>query len=480
MWTILIITLLVVLQRDGLGYTGEYGGSMMEEKLETQIDPRPPRSFKYWDNLITRQVGFNRLYYVDGAGHKVSQPINNWETYTLRYWYENRVRNAECPMEPIGIAAATDWSLLPTCLFADTKKLPRSIFVHTYMLSHFYESTLQFMNKSARFILYSGGTDLTIPLSSGDKRYTAIRWFGDHGQGWESMIKDDRIVHWYAENHDINHPKVSTLPTGFTKEDYYLPLPTGVSYLDEEKVMDLDKRPLTVLHADRVRDGKGQWELRKQVEDMCNKIEWCIQPVEELEKEDKEKQKKDGLMVDNSGEQVTHEKFLKFLRNSPFIACVHGGGIDPSPKAFEAIYHGTIPIVKRSVLYDSYSKFPVAWVKNWEDLFEASEEKRREMMEGWIHQLKPYYEKGSALRKQALDRLKTAYWIEEGHKRLEKGMMDDSDLREERRRGPLPSITNIGKGRLRDLSSTSSGGGNASEAISSAHYHGRYLRREGR
>ena len=177
---------------------------MMEELLETQIDTRPPRSFKYWDNLVVRQNGFYELNYTDeSTGNRTTTHVNNWEQYTLRYWYEYRLRNAECPMKPIGIAAATDWSLLCTCLFGAPAniednaqgRLPRTIFVHTYMLSHFYESTLKFMNQSARFVLYTGGTDMTIPDSTGDSRYGAIRWFGNHGEGWEAMIKDPRIVH---------------------------------------------------------------------------------------------------------------------------------------------------------------------------------------------------------------------------------------------------------------------------------------------
>lgn len=324
---------------------------------------------------------------------------------------------------------------------------------------------------------------MTIPLSSGDKRYTAIRWFGNHGQGWESMIKDPRIVHWYAENHDIEHPKVSTLPTGFTKYDYYEPLPTGVSYPNEDSVIDLDKRPLTVLHADRVRDGQGQWELRKQVEDMCNEIDWCIQPVEELEKESKEKQKKEGLLTEPGGLEVTHERFIEFLHNSPFIACVHGGGIDPSPKAFEAMYHGTIPIVRKSVLYDSYSKFPVAWVDDWTDLFKASEEKRKSMMQAWMKELGPYYVKGSALRKQTLDRMKTAYWLEEGHKRLEKSLSGEDGDRLRRKKGSLRGTASEGGDRSskrRELQSNNSSRSSSSVMntySSRQHRGGRHLHR---
>jgi hypothetical protein len=424
----LTITLImsVALHSNSIVNAVDWGGSPMEEKLETQIDKRPPKSFPYFENLVTRQRGFSSLTHDDGNGNKITSHVN-WETYTLRYWYETRVRNAACPMEPIGIAAATDWSLMCTCLFGDTDTLPRTIFVHTYMLSHFYESTLKFMDKSARFILYTGGTDMTIPEGSGDVRYGAPRWFGAHSQGWESMVKDPRIVHWFAENHDISHPKLSTLPTGFTEENYYKPLPDGQSYPSDIKALEtyvlLDKRPLTVLHADRIRDGRGQMATRAEVEAMCKKIDWCIQPFEiDVSKGDHP----------DADKGVSHDEYLGYLADSPFIACVHGGGIDPSPKAFEALMRGTIPIVKRSVLYDSYSQFPVAWVDDWKDLFEVGEEKRVTMMKAWIKELMPYFVPGSALRRQVLDKMRTSHWIEEGHKRLEQQQEQQKEKEKEK------------------------------------------------
>ena len=97
---------------------GSWGGTLMEDLLETQIDLRRPASFPYWDNLVVRQQNFDTLFYNDSdSGEHKSMHIGNWETYTLRYWYEYRIRHAACPQKPIGIAAATDLSLLCTCLF---------------------------------------------------------------------------------------------------------------------------------------------------------------------------------------------------------------------------------------------------------------------------------------------------------------------------------------------------------------------------
>lgn len=45
------------------------------------------------------------------------------------------------------------------------------------------------------------------------------------------------------------------------------------------------------------------------------------------------------------GEGISHKDFHALLNTVPFIASVKGGGLDPSPKAWEAILAGTIPII---------------------------------------------------------------------------------------------------------------------------------------
>ncbi len=63
---------------------------------------------------------------------------------------------------------------------------------------------------------------------------------------------------------------------------------------------------------------------------------------------------------------------LIFCRSRyPFIACVHGSGIEPSPKAWEAVLLGCIPIVQHSTLDDAYSQLPVVFVTEWKELFES-------------------------------------------------------------------------------------------------------------
>lgn len=124
-------------------------------------------------------------------------------------------------MEPSGISTQFDWTFTVPCMFGDPNKAPSTIFVVSYMLPHFIESTLHFMDPTYRFVLVSGASDMTVPRSSGDSRYHVMRGFsagGDGGSYFQKLVNDPRLIHWYAENHDLNHAKLSTLPTGLVSE----------------------------------------------------------------------------------------------------------------------------------------------------------------------------------------------------------------------------------------------------------------------
>ena len=376
-------------------YQGEFGGTLAEELMETPIDPREPRSFPTteWLTLRPNSPGEVGLQAPDGSWTH----INNWEVYMMGWWYETRMVNASCPILPSGFSATTDWAFLPLCLFGDVTKPPKTIFVHTHMLPHFIESTLPVLPKSYRFILITAGVDRTIPSSTGDLRYMSrpLRKFGsEDSDGWTKLMKDSRILHMFAENRDSNHPKVSTMPTGFTLD---MLDSTGQHYnspdYEDRTILNLPifDRKLSVLVADRVRDRVGQWADRAHVEEMCIEHSWC---------ED------DGV----GGLGMAHDEFLKRLHTHPFVTCVHGGGVDPSPKAFEAIHEGTIPILKKGLVYDAYSHLPVAWVDDWDHLFH--EDNRTALLSKWRDELGPHYVSGSALRKKTLDMLKTPYWRE--------------------------------------------------------------------
>lgn len=58
----------------------------MEDHLETEINPREPRSFKanQHDTLDVRLNGFNVMFGYHADGHVDVRPVPNWELFAMR------------------------------------------------------------------------------------------------------------------------------------------------------------------------------------------------------------------------------------------------------------------------------------------------------------------------------------------------------------------------------------------------------------
>jgi hypothetical protein len=121
-----------------------------------------------------------------------------------------------------------------------------SLFIH---FQHFAE-TLHLINETYRFVLVSGGTDQTVPNGNGDTRYHKLRGMPQGSENYNRIINSDSVVHWFAENRDVYHPKLSTLPTGLVGDDV-----DDMQDFRGIKYVPIGDRPLSVLSADRLRPG---------------------------------------------------------------------------------------------------------------------------------------------------------------------------------------------------------------------------------
>ena len=83
-----------------------------EDKFETEIDIREPRSFvKFrWNTLSVRPDVFTELIcWSNGVEKHHQYPLHNYEYFAIDYRYNKRTPNCSCPQIPIGLAAACDW-----------------------------------------------------------------------------------------------------------------------------------------------------------------------------------------------------------------------------------------------------------------------------------------------------------------------------------------------------------------------------------
>jgi hypothetical protein len=103
-------------------------------------------------------------------------------------------------------------------------------------------------------------------------------------------------------------------------------------------------RLLRVLSAARIREG-AQWETRRRVAELAQH-EWAS-------------------FCDHLDREVDARAFRRLLSTYAFILCPQGGGMDPSPKAWEALLAGCIPIVERTPTSEGYAHLPVLFVDRW-------------------------------------------------------------------------------------------------------------------
>jgi hypothetical protein len=86
---------------------------------------------------------------------------------------------------------------------------------------------------------------------------------------------------------------------------------------------------------------------------------------------------KQSQLITNEG----HIDYLKSMRNSKFTLCPRGNGID-THRLFEALYVGSIPIVKKHVIHKGLEDLPILFIDSWDEVTqEFLETKYEEMIE---------------------------------------------------------------------------------------------------
>jgi GR25 family glycosyltransferase involved in LPS biosynthesis/tetratricopeptide (TPR) repeat protein len=280
----------------------------------------------------------------------------------------------------IGISKKCDWFIYHNgCINITSKDSPRYIFISSY---NEYKGFTLFMSTYVQllkspFILIISGDDFTFPRGTGDARFN---FCSDKQESIESLLNNPLLEKIYVENLDTLHPKLSPLPLGLIKNNlqgYHSKL--EIVY----NPIDFSLRNIDCFCIHRTRDGE-QWETRRRVSELC-KTEWkYITYVE--------------------GDTINNTQIYDYMLRSKFCMCVRGGGYDPSPKCWEALLNGCIPIIQHSPLDEVYSKFPVVFVDDW-----TKESITQEKLDGWLQELRPYYE-DPIKRKEVLHKLSLEYW----------------------------------------------------------------------
>lgn len=284
-----------------------------------------------------------------------------------------------------GIAGRCDWVVLSDRVepfAADRLRTEvsevRTVFVslrsHEAALAHFFAHVLPRLTRP--FVLITGSEDITLPYQT-DKRWPAmpeallaqVMGLADH----------PLLQAWFCENLDTAfHEKVEPLPLGLVSPD-----------ADRDPLCQpprwnrLDRRAKRVLCAHRVRDG-DQWEPRRRVTELAN-AHW-------------------RSFTTILTESVSEDEFAELLQTHAFVLCVEGGGLDPSPKAWQSLLNGAVPIMRDTPTTAGYEAWPCIRVPDW-----RADTLHSDKLEDWFNQ---FFANGFMRRNrsQVLERLGLDYW----------------------------------------------------------------------
>ena len=191
---------------------------------------------------------------------------------------------------------------------------------------------------SARIVV-SGGHDSTFPYQW-DSRYPQASVA--EADALIESVRKSGVSRWYAENLTSYEPIFSPLPGGI------LPSPwrDSVRFIRSRPKRAPVKSMVFCAHRDKgSQRANPQFDVRRHVTALAEGP-W-------------------RAFADIPEDYLSISEFRRELRAHPFTLCVEGGGIDPSPKAFEALIQGSIPIIRESPLADAYRHFPLLVVRDW-------------------------------------------------------------------------------------------------------------------
>jgi hypothetical protein len=202
------------------------------------------------------------------------------------------------------------------------------IFVYPYLVESFFEHVLPHLPQ--RFVLITHG---------GDECITEVH---------RHLLNDVRVLHWFAQNAAIRHPKLTALPK-------------GVANLHEA-------------HGEAKTLAEAMRQQRVKTSDLYGNIDLRTNPVHRQPIFDA--LSKNALVTRRSDRPSRN--YFEELAESRFAVSLCSDGFD-THRIWEAIYLDVIPIVPAGVWMEEFSDLPILPVAQWEQIdadFLAREETR--------------------------------------------------------------------------------------------------------
>jgi len=149
------------------------------------------------------------------------------------------------------------------------------------------------------------------------------------------ILDNSKIIHWYAQNVNINHAKLTSIPIGIANPIW----PHGNQKIIKNTINKKNNKT-NLVYANFTVDTNPEERIA------------CLNAV-----------KKNNIEFEN---KVPFESYLDRLSCSMFSTSPNGNGID-CHKTWESLYLKTIPIVTDSINASFYKNLPILLINSWDD-----------------------------------------------------------------------------------------------------------------
>lgn len=209
------------------------------------------------------------------------------------------------------------------------KEIPESIFVKTDYLPRFVRE--DFPKLTTPFTLITGSSDWCPSVNFPTE--------------YERLVRSDIVIKWYMTNCLNTHPKVFAYPGGLCHNE----ISDDILLSTRREAVKRENTKILCVWRNRDFNVCGDaYITRKRVETFVKQhpdvFDWVDATLDTTE-------------------------FYRLLSTYKFVLCPVGNGVDPCPKAFEALILKTIPIMIRTRNTEEvYSELPAVLVDTFESL----------------------------------------------------------------------------------------------------------------
>ncbi len=151
----------------------------------------------------------------------------------------------------------------------------------------------------------------------------------------------DNVLMWYAQNVNIKHPRVKSIPIGLENDCWYPE--------KKKRMSEVQKHKKIFRNLVYVNHNVATNPERARPYEVLKGKKWAT--VEHG---------KNGQGIGN---------YFDNVYNHPFVICPEGNGMD-THRTWECLYLRTIPVEKRNVNNQFYTDLPICFINDWAEVTE--------------------------------------------------------------------------------------------------------------